>query len=27
VLVARFKDVERWSHEGILRSSIGCEAA
>ncbi|WP_147275170.1 hypothetical protein [Thioalbus denitrificans] len=23
VFVARFKDVERWSHEGILRSSIG----
>ena len=23
VFVARFKDVERWSHEGVLRSTIG----
>ena len=23
VFVARFKDVERWSHEGVLRASVG----
>jgi type I restriction enzyme S subunit len=23
VLVARFKDVERWSHEGVLRATLG----
>ncbi|MCL2875893.1 MAG: restriction endonuclease subunit S [Betaproteobacteria bacterium] len=27
VFVARFKDVDRWSHEGILRSALGREIA